>query len=402
MARVSWGKVYKGDDFAGILREEPGSRYVFTYDENYMNAGGTPIAHTLPLQNEPHISHHEIHPFFDNLVAEGWMEQAQTRLLGKRYVSRFELLLTFGRDCAGAVHIEDPEPNDLSHVILEADETIEKAMLVGRASLSGVQPKLGVVLRGNRFRPAKVNELSTHIAKFPSQHHANLVLNEYLTTEAFKCLVPQDEVVEMKMEKLEGFDQDVLLIKRFDRDGQKRIHFEEMNALLGYFSHQKYEGAYQDMANFIYETPDCLPAENYRLFVRILAGILLGNTDMHLKNFACFHTENGLRLTPTYDQVAAFIYRYKDMALAIGGAKNLKLGELKPKNILTLAKDFRLSDDALMMAVKQLEKNKEAAMQAIQDASIPASPLKTRLTQDLEKRWKGTFALIGKTLSKKR
>jgi len=67
----------------------------------------------------------------------------------------------------------------------------------------------------------------------------------------------------------------------------------------------KYKGSSKEMSDFIKNTPGCLPIEIYRLFGRILAGILLGDTDMHFKNFAMFHTLEGFRLTPSYDQVAA-------------------------------------------------------------------------------------------------
>lgn len=35
MARLLWGKVYYKDIFAGIIREEPGDRVTFTYDDSY-------------------------------------------------------------------------------------------------------------------------------------------------------------------------------------------------------------------------------------------------------------------------------------------------------------------------------------------------------------------------------
>lgn len=69
--------------------------------------------------------------------------------------------------------------------------------------------------------------------------------------------------------------------------------------------------------------PRCLPAEIYRLYLRILAGLLLGNTDMHLKNFAMFCTDAGLRLSPAYDAISASLYGYKTIALSIDGAANL-------------------------------------------------------------------------------
>ena len=76
--------VYFKDVFAGYLRQEPGETVTFIYDLSYLESGQQAIAHTFPLQEAPFRSHDGLHPFFDNLVAEGWLEGAQKRLLGKR------------------------------------------------------------------------------------------------------------------------------------------------------------------------------------------------------------------------------------------------------------------------------------------------------------------------------
>lgn len=109
MSKLLWGKVFYKEHFAGFLKEEPGKACTFAYDPSYLEALHPAIAHTLPLRQEAFISQNGLHPFFDNLVAEGWLEEAQTRLLGKRLISRFELLLAFGQDCAGAVSIVYPQ-----------------------------------------------------------------------------------------------------------------------------------------------------------------------------------------------------------------------------------------------------------------------------------------------------
>lgn len=402
MATLLWGNVYYQNQFAGILREESGGRMAFIYDPSYLNANFPPIAFTLPLQEKPYISQAGLHPFFDNLVAEGWLEQAQSRLIGKRIASRFELLLAFGADCAGAVSVMDAEPSPLSQAMLELDDSKQMAVLTSRASLSGVQPKLALVETQGKLRPSKMNELSTHIGKFPSPDHNDIIINEFLTTLAFKALLNDDEVVDLWIGEIDGMNEPALIIKRFDRAADSRIHFEEFNQLMGLYSHAKYNGSYKDMANFMRNNPDCLPTEIYKLFIRILAGILLGNTDMHFKNFAMLHTTAGLRLTPSYDQVAAALYDYKTMALAIGGAANLQIGNLKPANIIKLAAEFGLSRDAIKMAVIQLDKNRDAAKESIQQAALGAQKLKDEIIQLMDKRWKGTFALIGQALSKKR
>lgn len=50
MARLLWGQVYCHDQFVGYLRQEPGNRVSFCYDESYLNSGAPAIAYTLPLQ----------------------------------------------------------------------------------------------------------------------------------------------------------------------------------------------------------------------------------------------------------------------------------------------------------------------------------------------------------------
>jgi len=50
MGLLGWGRVYCGDAYAGIVREEPGDRTSFTYDPGY---AGADIAATLK-NAEPH------------------------------------------------------------------------------------------------------------------------------------------------------------------------------------------------------------------------------------------------------------------------------------------------------------------------------------------------------------
>lgn len=402
MSKLLWGKVFYQDIFAGYLREEPGHRISFIYDASYLQAGHPAIAHTLPLQLHAHVSVDGLLPFFDNLVAEGWLEHAQKRLLGHREGSRFSLLLAFGYDCAGAVSVVDPDPEPLSRALVDPKDPREIALLTSRASLSGVQPKLAVVRDVSGYRPAKIGELSTHIAKFPSLGHDNLVVNEYLTSRAFHALLPQEPIVQLKIGQIHTVNEPALLIERFDRNTEgSRLHFEEFLQLLGKSSRAKYQDSYTAMARFIRDTPGCLQTENYRLYTRILAGLLLGNTDMHLKNFAMFHTAAGLRLSPVYDQVCAIVYGYKTVALAMGNLVDFPLMSLKPKHLIGLGIDFGLSKQAIEMAVMQLGKNCHAAKEAIFESDLGRSAFKDTLIHHMEARWKGTFALIGKTLSKK-
>lgn len=402
MAKVLWGKVYFQDTYAGRLQEEPGGRVVFTYDAAYLEARQPAIAHTLPLQSTPHVSEPGLHPFFDNLVAEGWLKNIQARALGVAPHQRLALLLGFGVDLIGAVSLIDPEHP--AHKPLAHADTASQAALKSRASLSGVQRKLLVVKEGRHYRPVGPGELSSHIAKLSSGHLAHLIELEFLTTLVVRRLLPDDDVVHMEMTTLPAIGEEALVIPRFDRTASgQRIHFEEFNQLLGRFSDDKYDGSYEAMGRFIMKTPGAMPAEADRLLRRILACLLSGNTDAHLKNFAMFHTRGGLRLTPAYDLVASSVYPdFQSIALSVSGIPNLSIGRLKPKHLLKMAEGIGLGDDVLVAAVESLEKNLSPALEALSKSDVGQKGLRDQLLEKMEHRWNGSFKLTGRLSSKRR
>lgn len=405
MATAPWGKVYYGEAYAGELRQEPGGRCVFTYDETYLAQARPNIAYTLPLRSAPFRCEHGLHPFFDNLVAEGWLRNAQARALRIDPGNRFALLLAFGHDCAGAVSVVDPAP--AAEPDIDLADPAAAAALVSRSSLSGVQAKLLVVQDGKRFRPARRDEPSLFIAKLPSGTLRNIVENEFLTTTACQALLPDDEIVDLRVGSVDGIEGRALIVRRFDRlRSGKKIHFEEFNQLLNRRSgDDKYEASYEDMATFIGDpNTRCIPVDSWRLYRRILVCFLTGNTDAHLKNFAMFHTPDGLRLTPAYDLVATALYpEYRVLALAINRAINLPLDRLKPKHLVALSDAYGVDRMVLIDAVKSLDQRRKVAERAITDAAkkVDEADLGKRLIELMEHRWNGSFASIGHFLSKK-
>ena len=403
MAATLWGNVYYNDTFAGQLRQEPGGRCVFTYDPAYLEGSFPAIAFTLPLQAAPHVCERGLHPFFDNLVAEGWLRNAQARAMKIAPENRFALLLAFGHDCAGAVKVTDPAPG--GDPLIDLGDPTAAAALTSRSSLSGVQPKLLAVQDGKRFRPARRDETSMFIAKLPGAIR-DIVENEFLTTVANRALLPDDEIVDVAIGTVEGIEGRALLVRRFDRlrSGTK-IHFEEFNQLLGKRSgDDKYEASYEDMGAFIRTTPGCTVVDAWRLYRRILVCFLTGNTDAHLKNFAMFHTPDGLRLTPAYDLVAAALYpEYRTLALAMGRAANLTIDKLKPKHLVALGEAYGLDRAVLSETFQNLDRRRKAAEKRVSEAAtkIGEEPLGKKLLELMEHRWNGSFALTGQFLSKK-
>ena len=258
MAELLYGHVYFHDRFAGVLRQEPGDRCSFTYDGEFLKKPDA-IAVSLPPQTVAHIYPGRLHPFFDNLLAEGRQASVQARWMGVPVEDRFARLLAFGGDCIGAVTVRDPKPRITTGEMPEAAEDI--ASIYSRASISGVQAKLLAVQTEAGFRPAREGELSTHIAKLPSGNHREIVQLELLSAQAARLLLPDDEVAEMQIAPVKGIAEECLLIRRFDRPSEAgaivKRHFEEFNQILGNISEDKYSGKYGDMADVLRRNPRC-------------------------------------------------------------------------------------------------------------------------------------------------
>lgn len=159
------------------------------------------------------------------------------------------------------------------------------------SSLGGARPKATVVDPKNQL----------WIAKFPSKNDEN-------DTGAWE-MVAHDlaglcglTVPEAKLEKFSALGS-TYLVKRFDRIGNKRIHFASAMTLLG-----KTDGAsaadgssYLDIAAFI-KANGAKPKEDLiELWKRIVFNMAITNTDDHLRNHAFILTPTGWVLSPLFD-----------------------------------------------------------------------------------------------------
>ncbi|MBK8270664.1 MAG: HipA N-terminal domain-containing protein [Planctomycetes bacterium] len=84
---------------------ESGRQVTFNYDSQWLaRADAVPISVTLPLRPEPYITD-GLHPFFENLLPEGWLLELATKKLKISKDDAFGLLLATCADCVGAVEI---------------------------------------------------------------------------------------------------------------------------------------------------------------------------------------------------------------------------------------------------------------------------------------------------------
>ena len=92
--------------------EEDGNTTTFRYSIEWLeNKNAVPISLTIPLSNQP-IRTEGLHPFFENLLPEGWLLDISSKKLKVSKDDPFGLLLATCRDCVGAVEIEPLELQD--------------------------------------------------------------------------------------------------------------------------------------------------------------------------------------------------------------------------------------------------------------------------------------------------
>ena len=99
MKRV--GQVKLSGRPVGTIKED-GDQIVFTYLPEWLaQPDAVPVSLTLPLRAEPYVSH-GLHPFFENLLPEGWLLNIAARKLKISTSDAFGLLLATCQDCVGA------------------------------------------------------------------------------------------------------------------------------------------------------------------------------------------------------------------------------------------------------------------------------------------------------------
>ena len=97
----------------GTLEESADRRFVvFRYDPPYLaTPDAVPVSLRLPLSPEP-VETCGLHPFFRNLLPEGWLRTLAIAKLKVAEDDEFGMLLATGADCAGAVEIVPLVPGE--------------------------------------------------------------------------------------------------------------------------------------------------------------------------------------------------------------------------------------------------------------------------------------------------
>jgi len=214
--------------------------------------------------------------------------------------------LTGNKYSKAGLKLLSPKLTDLQDLAYTSEEQIrEAANRAAKISIQGVQPKLSARLNLKLGIFEFVDLRGEFILKPQNPMFRQLPENEDLSLKmAKKCgiEVPIHGLIFSKDKKLTYF------IKRFDRKGRnKKIAVEDFSQLSGETRETKYNSSMEKVVNIIDKYCTFPAIEKIKLFRRTLFNFLIGNEDMHLKNFSLISRNDKIELAPAHDFLSTTI-----------------------------------------------------------------------------------------------
>lgn len=328
----------------GVINRLAGDRHLFSFEQDYIDDKHRP---TLSLSfkgrhgglvDTVRPTRLRLPAFFANLLPEGHLRTYLAKLAGTKPEREFFLLAALGADLPGAVivtstdgvdAIDHGHPGDDDR---DDDRRHRPHML--RFSLAGVQLKFSAVNEAKGGLTIPSDGLGgSWIIKLPSTQYAAVPENEFAMLALARSAgiaVPPNRLV--AIDEIHGLPADAarlrgkaLAVERFDRrpDGT-RIHMEDFAQVFGQYPDDKHERrSYANIASVLAAETGERGVEEFMR--RLVFTVLIGNADMHLKNWSLLYPDGRTPvLSPAYDLVATIAYIQADqLALSFGESRSL-------------------------------------------------------------------------------
>lgn len=376
---VDRADVYKGEQLAGYL-SRTGGGVSFQYTQDYIASMNDAVASTLPVRAAPYVTGAGAVPaFFAGLLPEGARLLAVVAAVKTSPDDELSLLVAVGRDAIGDVYVvpHGSEPIANSRTLPATPGKISFSELFEQSidpsgteldyALPGVQSKLSDAMMSFPLTGAS----GPAILKLSPTAYPHLVENEAFCLGLAKragLTVPRFEVIKDR----EGASG--LLVERFDRrvtlgEGAnvsvQRIAQEDACQLLNKWPADKYRVSINDIAKRLVEVTSSREASIMDLVEQVAFSWIIGNGDMHAKNYSVqwLKEERLVLPTPVYDVLSTIPYPLdQHMALKLDGRN----ANLRSRFLVEFAARFGVPKS---MSKRRINELSDRVAQHIGDAS---------------------------------
>jgi serine/threonine-protein kinase HipA len=387
----------------GVITRLAGDRQLFAFEQDYIDDLQRPTlslsfkGRTGGLVTTLHPVTRRVPPFFSNLLPEGNLREYLAGLAEVNPDREFFLLAVLGADLPGALVVTPFEgegkqvgPQQQEEEDHHDDDHPRKGVL--RFSLAGVQLKFSAVIEASGGLTIPAGGMGgSWIVKLPSYRFPAVPENEFAMLELARRVgiaVPENRLVPVA--EIQGLPEEAhapggqaLAVRRFDRlPGGGSVHMEDFAQVFGQFPENKYKfHSYANIASVLWaEAGDAAVWEFVR---RLVFSVLIGNADMHLKNWSLLYPDRRMpHLSPGYDFVATLPYLPNDtLALNFGGSRSLS--EITPDQMRRFADTARIPASPLWRIAVETAERTVAAWKSLEQREMVPKELRDSIGKQI-------------------
>jgi serine/threonine-protein kinase HipA len=385
----------------GIINRLAGDRHLFSFEQDYIDDARRP---TLSLSfkgrhgglvDTVKPTRLRLPTFFANLLPEGHLRTYLAALAEIKPERDFALLAALGADLPGAVGVTPTDDVDMTGRV-RGDDGVDdrrRRQHMLRFSLAGVQLKFSAVNEAKGGLTIPTDGLGgSWIVKLPSTQYPAVPENEFAMLALARSVgitVPSTRLVDIGAihglpEEAARLSGKALAVERFDRspDG-RRIHMEDFAQVFGQYPDDKYDRrSYANIASVLAaETSEHGVEEFVR---RLVFSVLIGNADMHLKNWSLLYPDGRTPvLSPAYDFVATIAYIPNDQ-LALGFGESRSLDDITRDQIRRFADTAHLAVRPLARLVSETTERTLDAWNRLPEKSLLPSSTRTLIDRHIK------------------
>ena len=265
-----------------------------------------------------------------------------------------------------------------------ANETVNRGYTV-----PGVQRKMSLQL----FSDKKKKRLT--LVNYPTGYILKPQVPEFRalpeTEQLVMCMADASGIATVPHALLHLRDGFAYITKRVDRvfekDDVRMLAMEDFCQLDLRLTEDKYRGSYERCEKIVEHYSARVGLDRTELFLRIVFSFLIGNSDMHLKNFSLLETQEGSGeyvLSPAYDLLPVNLIMPEDeeeLALTLNGKKR----NLRKKDFYLFSEKCNISRSSAEKMIGKLVSMKETYQKMNRESLLPEE-MKERFARLIEER----------------